>query len=66
MKIDILESLNQKRCENCGDRWGTAFAADGGICTSILCFQCILHYINNDGFEFKLENRQEKETTKLF
>lgn len=58
MKIDILES-NRKPCQDCGDPWGTIFAADSGICSAILCFQCILIYVNNDGFEFKLENRQE-------
>jgi len=55
MKIDILEN-SQKPCEDCGDPFGTIFAADGGICTTILCFQCITIYTNEDGFEFEDES----------
>ena len=51
MKIDILYGQEQKPCVDCGDPWGTIFAVDGGICTAILCFQCITELINNDGFE---------------
>jgi len=51
MKIDILYGREQKPCVDCGDQWGTIFAVNGGICTAILCFQCILEHIEQDGFE---------------
>ena len=51
MKVDILYGREQKPCMECGDPWGTIFAVNGGICTTIMCFQCITLYLNNDGFE---------------
>ena len=55
MKIDILES-KQLPCEDCKDPFGVIFASDGGICTSRLCFQCIIIYLQDDGFQRSIEH----------
>ncbi len=47
VKIDIIPTTKEHRCNNCDDQWGTFFAFDHAICVDPLCFACIMKYLDS-------------------